>query len=84
MLMKIADFAFNSTMLAWESQEVISLRIAKLARGGPAAFHETHLMVAEKLTAFGEAAVSAATGASADSILSAYRHKVAANLHRLS
>jgi hypothetical protein len=80
----LAQFALNSTMLAWEAQEVVSLRIAKLARGGPDASNETHLMITEKLIALGEAALSAATGGSADSILSAYRDKVSANLHRLS
>jgi ABC-type phosphate transport system permease subunit len=77
-------FSLNSTMLAWEAQEVMSLRIAKLARGGPDASEETHLMIMEKVSAFGEAAISVATGGSAESILSAYRDKVSANRHRLS
>ena len=83
MLGQLTMFALNSTMLAWEAQEVVSLRIAKLARGGPNASQETQLMITEKVFAFGEAALSAATGASAESILR-YRDKVTANLLRLS
>jgi hypothetical protein len=84
MLGQLTKFTFNSTMLAWEAQEVVSLRLAKLARGGPDASQETQLMITEKVIAFGEAAMSAATGGSADTILSAYRGKVSANLRRLS
>ncbi len=84
MLAQFAIFAVNSTLLAWESQEVVSLRMAKLASGGPGAFQETHLMISEKVMAFGEAALSVAIGRSPDSIVSAYRDKVSANLRRLS
>jgi hypothetical protein len=84
MLNQIAKMAHNSAMLAWEAQEVICLRIAKLALGGPAASDEATLMMSEKVMAFFEAATTAATGGSADSILLAYRDKVSANLTRLS
>ena len=84
MLASLAKLAVNSTMLAWETQEVVSLRLAKLAGGGPDAFEESHLMIAEKVIAFGEAAMSAASGRSADSIVSDNRDKVSANLRRLS
>jgi hypothetical protein len=40
-------------MLAAEAQRVINLRLAALARGGPAAELETRLMVTEKMKAFG-------------------------------
>jgi len=38
-------------MLAAEAQHVINLRLAALARGGPAADLETRLMVTEKMKA---------------------------------
>jgi hypothetical protein len=84
MLTQLTKLAVNSTMLALETQEVVYLRIAKLASGGPGAFHESHLMITEKVIALGEAAMSTASGRSPDSIVSAYRDKVSANLRRLS
>ena len=39
----------DSLMLAMEAQRVISLRLAAIARGGPAAEAETRLMVTEKM-----------------------------------
>ena len=84
MLASLTSFAVNSTLLALEAQEVVSLRLAKLMWGGSDAFHESHLMITEKVNAFGEAAISAATGESANSIVLDYRDKVSANLRRLS
>ena len=84
MFNQFAQMAFNSAMLAWESQEVICLRVTKMAVGGAAASDEANLMLSEKVSAFFEAATTAATGGSADSILLAYREKVGANRLRLS
>ena len=42
---------FDILMLAAEAQRVINLRLAALARGGPAAELETRLMVTKKMKA---------------------------------
>ena len=54
--------ALDTSMLALKSQQVIGLRLLKLTLGGAAASRETNRMVAEKVTAFGEAAAKVATG----------------------
>jgi hypothetical protein len=75
---------FNLIMLAAESQQVISLRLMKLAKGGPKAKTEATLMVAEKVAAAGIAAGSLMRGRSTDSVVQGYRKKVKANVRRLS
>ena len=46
--------AFQGTMLAIEAQQVIALRLTKMAMGGPAAQKEAELMVSDKLNAMAE------------------------------
>jgi hypothetical protein len=75
---------FASTMLAYESFEVIRLRLAMLAGGGDAADHEAHLMVSEKIDAIFEAGASLISGATPASVICRYREHVAANAKRLS
>jgi len=75
---------FAGAMLAFESCEVIRLRLTKMASGDGAARDETHLMMSEKLDAAVEAGMSLMTGASAASIVGRYREHVAANVKRLS
>jgi hypothetical protein len=75
---------FASAMLAYESLEVVRLRLAKLAIGGDAADHEACLMVSEKIDALLEAGASAMAGATPGSIIDRYREHVAANTRRLS
>ena len=75
---------YNLTMLAAESQQVVWLRLTKLAAGGPGAAHEAQLMVAEKLAAATHATGRLALGASPDSVVRSYRQKVRANARRLS
>jgi hypothetical protein len=75
---------FASAMLAYESLEVIRLRLAKLAIGGDDADHEARLMVSEKIDALLEAGASALAGATPASIVDRYREHVAANSKRLS
>ena len=74
----------DSMMLAVESQQVIALRLAKIAQGGPAADAEMNRMVKEKVFAAGEAAWTTSTGGSAESVIKQYRRKVQANARRLS
>jgi hypothetical protein len=71
-------------MLAFESCEVIRLRLAKLAAGDDEADGEARLMVSEKVDAMFEAGASLMAGASAAIIVGRYREHVAANAKRLS
>jgi len=71
-------------MLAAEAQHVINLRLAALARGGPAAELETRLMVTEKMKAALDAAGMLARGASTRSVISFYRSHVRSNVRRLT
>jgi hypothetical protein len=73
---------FAGAMLAFESCEVIRLRMAKLAVGNDDG--EARLMVAEKVDAMFEAGASLMAGASAAAIVGRYREHVAANVKRLS
>ena len=84
------DMAFQGAMLAIETQQVIALRLAKIALGGPDVQRETELMVSEKVSAMVEggqmmmqAAISGDTGGS-DRVVRLYRRKVRANRKRLS
>jgi hypothetical protein len=71
-------------MLAFESCEVIRLRLAKLAIGGDSSDREACLMVDEKINAMFEAGASVMAGASAATVIGRYREHVAANAKRLS
>jgi hypothetical protein len=70
-------------MLAFESCEVIRLRLTKFAGAGEDAEHEAHLMVSEKLDAAFEAGASLMAGATPAAIIGRYREHVAANAKRL-
>jgi hypothetical protein len=71
-------------MLAFESCEVIRLRLAKLAIGDNDADREARLMVNEKINAMFEAGASLMAGASAATVIDRYREHVAANAKRLA
>ncbi|MBX3525724.1 MAG: hypothetical protein KF904_05915 [Rhodoblastus sp.] len=78
-------FGMDMTMLALEAQEVIALRMARLALGGPAvAARETRRMVSEKAVAAVETGLHLATGGSPQKVVRNYRRKVQANRDRLS
>ena len=73
------------TMLALEAQQVIALRMTRLALGSPAAAaRETRRMVSEKAVAAVETGLHLATGGSPDKVVRHYRRKVQANRDRLS
>jgi len=72
------------TMLAFESCEVIRLRLAKLAIGDNASDCEARLMLKEKVDAMFEAGASLMAGASAATVIDRYREHVAANAKRLA
>ena len=76
--------AFDTTMLGFETQRVVSLRLAHLAAGGAAAEAEAQRMVLEKGSAFLEAATTLAFGGSAEKVIRRYRTHVRANERRLT
>jgi hypothetical protein len=78
------NFAFDSALLCAEAQEVMGLRLMRIAGGGIHAEREARLMVAEKSIAFADAALSLASGASIDRVMHRYRKLVRANKQRLS
>jgi hypothetical protein len=76
---------FYSTMfLAFESGNVIGLRMMKMMSGGSGSHDEAHLMVMEKVHAMFEASASLMAGGTASSVVDRYREHVAANAKRLS
>jgi hypothetical protein len=70
-------------LLGMEAQEVIFLRMLKLAAGGPKAETETRRMVSEKVDAGTEIARKMMTGVSPLKVTSGLRRKVRANAKRL-
>jgi hypothetical protein len=81
---------FDSLKLAIEAQQVIALRLAKLATGGPAASREATRMVTEKIAALTAAQALLLRGAragqaprAAHNTVRLYRRRVAANKRRL-
>jgi hypothetical protein len=76
--------AFDTALLGFEAQQVVGLRLARLAGGGAVAQAEAQRMVAEKGAAFVEAATTLATGGSAEKVIRRYRSHVRANTRRLT
>jgi hypothetical protein len=81
----------QATMLGIESQQVIMLRLAKLAAGDSAASAEAGRMVTEKVHAMADcghlllrAAIDGHPNLGADKIIRRYRKAVRANRRRLS
>jgi hypothetical protein len=73
----------NLTMLSFEAQTVIGLRLLKFAGGGPAADAEALRMVTEKISAAIAATHALSTGRSASSVIEIYRKTVKDNTRRL-
>ena len=71
-------------MLAVESNNVVRLRLLKLAGGGSEALAEASLMVPEKIAAAFEAQEAMWNGCSTSSVIERYREHVAANAKRLT
>jgi hypothetical protein len=74
----------DGARLAFETQQVIGLRLMKIAAGGAAAQAEVTRMITEKAFASAEAAATVATGGSARKVVRRYRTRVKANARRLS
>ena len=76
--------AFTSAQAWQEAQVVMSLRAMRLARGGALAQAEANRMVTEKSAALVDAAMTVATGGSAEKVGRGYRTRVRANKRRLT
>jgi hypothetical protein len=75
---------YSTVFLAFESGNVIGLRMMKMMSGGSGSHDEAHLMVMEKVHAMFEASASPMAGCTASSVVDRYREHVAANAKRLS
>jgi hypothetical protein len=75
---------FSLTMLAAESQQVIWLRLLKLAAGGRRASAELRRMGPEKLAVGAQSFARVLCGESPERTVQRYRKKVRANRRRLS
>lgn len=76
--------AAETFRLGFEAQQVIGLRLLRLAGGGAAAEAEVTRMVAEKAHAFAEATMTLATGGTPERALRRLRSHVRANQRRLT
>ena len=75
---------YPAMMLAVESNNVIDIRLRKMANGGVDAVTEGHLMVSEKVGAAMDAGWMLMSGHSSAEIIDFYRKHVAANAERLA
>jgi hypothetical protein len=75
---------YSAMFLAFESGNVIGLRMMKMMSGGIGSRDEANLMVTEKVLAMFEASASLLAGGTAGSVVDRYREHVAANAKRLS
>ena len=75
---------YSSTMLALESNQVIGMRLLKLACGGGDVGNEMSLMVTEKIAAAMEAGATIAKGGDLSVVVHRYRQHVASNAMRLA
>jgi hypothetical protein len=71
------------SMLSWESQHVIGLRLMTLALGGRRARDESMLMISEKVDENMRAMHTLMSGGSPEDVIAGYRKRVAANARRL-
>ena len=74
----------DMALLGMEAQQVIGMRLARIAAGGRGARFENERMVTEKVAAAQEAAMSLMTGGSPEKVVRRYRTHVRKNRTRLS
>jgi len=74
----------DMALLGLEAQQVIGLRLMRIAAGGRGARFENERMVTEKIAAAQQAAVTLMTGASPEKVVRRYRTHVHKNKTRLS
>jgi hypothetical protein len=75
---------FSIALLVIESNHVVALRCAKLARGGAGAGPEFTRMITEKMQESAAAAQTLMTGGSHEKVIAGYRKRVKANARRLN
>jgi hypothetical protein len=75
---------YPGMMLAAEANNVIDIRLRKIAAGGVDALTETRLMVSEKVDAAFDVLTMALRGEGLAEIIGFYRMHVAANAQRLA
>ena len=75
---------YATTMLAFEANGVITLRLLKMSAGGQDALEEAKLMINEKVDALIEASWSIFGGATPAMVIDRYREHVGANAARLA
>jgi len=85
------SLSFGTLQAALEAQQVIGLRLARLAGGGKSAYAEATRMTSEKIFALSEAQAAATialltgkTGIIPSRTLALYRRKMRANRGRLT
>ena len=71
-------------LLGLEAQQVIGMRLMRIAAGGKGARFENERMVTETIAAAQEAAMTLMTGGSAEKVVRRYRSHVHNNKTRLS
>jgi len=82
----------QAALLGWEAQNVMALRLMRLAAGGALAQSESARMISEKMFALGEAQAAAAVAAMkggdsprvAKKVLGVYKKRVRKNRRRLT
>jgi hypothetical protein len=72
------------TLANLAAQRVIALRMAKLAKGGPAAHREARRMIVEKMAATAEAGAALMAGTPSHTVVRRVRSIVRANERRLA
>lgn len=75
---------YPALMLAFECNNVIDMRLWKIASGNVNAAEETRLMVSEKIEAALEVSSMLIKGQKIEDVIDFYRKHVAANVARLS
>jgi hypothetical protein len=86
------DLTFKTMQLGWDAQNVVALRMLRMASGGAHAKTELNRMVTEKVAAAAEAHLVAATAVmtgskdhvTAGKVLRVFKKRVRANKRRLS
>ena len=76
--------ALATARLGQETQQVMALRMMKIARSGTSSHLEAHRMLTEKGFALAEAVSTLAVGGSMARVVRRYRSHVRANKRRLS
>ena len=77
-------FWYGAAMLSFEAQQVIGLRMMKLAMGGTKAQTEANRMMTEKVTEAIAVAATLMSGGSGHAVVAQVRRRVRSNSRRLS